>query len=270
MKISLVSDLHIDCGYQELPGGDILILAGDICEVKDFHKEYHSTRLIDARPGAYKFYDFFYKECAKYNQVLYIMGNHEHYGSRYDKTFELIKKIVPSNVTIMEDDTKIINGVLFVGTTLWTDFNRGDPIALFDAKHSMSDYRRIDYFYKDRGFYNKLFPEKVLAIHHKSKNFIKETLTTHSEMPVVVITHHAPSVLSISEQYKNQSSLNACYFSDLSDIMLDHSNIKYWVHGHTHDPSDYTIGNCRVLSNPRGYLGYEDTSKFDPNFFFEI
>lgn len=270
MKISLVSDLHLDCAYQELSGGDILILAGDICEVRDFQKDFHSTRLIDAKAGAYKFYDFFYKECSKYEQVLYIMGNHEHYSSRYDKTFETLAGILPSNVSIMENDFKIINGVLFIGTTLWTDFNKSDPITMFDAKQYMSDYRRISYFYKERNFYHKLFPEKVLAIHHSSKKFIKDTLSKYSEMPVVIITHHAPASLSISEEYKNQFTLNGCYFSDLSDIMLDHDNIRYWVHGHTHNPADYTIGNCRVLSNPRGYVGYEDTSKFDPNFFFEI
>ena len=32
MKIHLVSDLHLECEHQELPGGEVLILAGDIAE----------------------------------------------------------------------------------------------------------------------------------------------------------------------------------------------------------------------------------------------
>jgi hypothetical protein len=38
-----------------------------------------------------------------------------------------------------------------------------------------------------------------------------------------------------------------------------------------HDPVDYMIGTTRVLSNPRGYKGYEEQAeKFDPGFSFEI
>lgn len=272
MKISLCSDLHLDCGYQELPGGDLLILAGDICEVRDFRKEYHDTKLIDRKPGFYKIYDFFYHECAKYNHVIYIMGNHEHYGGKYHQTYDALKSYLPSNVKLMEDEYVIHDDVLFVCSTLWTDFNRGDPITLFDAKHHMNDYRKITTKYGSNGdneYYHKMLPEYVYRVHRQSKKFITDCVEQYRDMKKVVVTHHAPSFQSIDPMYAGLHHMNGLYASELSNIMLDYS-INYWVHGHTHTPVDYTVGTCRVISNPRGYVGYEDTSKFKPDFTFEL
>ena len=42
--------------------------------------------------------------------------------------------------------------------------------------------------------------------------------------------------------------------SDLSDFILDRPLIKYWLHGHIHATNDYMVGDCRVISNPRGYV----------------
>jgi len=39
--------------------------------------------------------------------------------------------------------------------------------------------------------------------------------------------------------------------------MLDHAQIRLWTHGHTHEDFDYEIGTCRVVCNPRGYVGHE-------------
>ena len=79
MKIGLVSDLHIDVsGYQELPGGDVLIVAGDVCEARVATKEHHSTKLLYRLPGSFPCADFFEFECAKYKKVFYVLGNFVH------------------------------------------------------------------------------------------------------------------------------------------------------------------------------------------------
>lgn len=270
MKISLVSDLHLENGYQELPGGEVLILAGDISEVRDFKNEFHSTRLLDAKPGTYKWYDFFYKECAKYDRVFYVMGNHEHYHGRFDRTYHDLKSILPDNVRLLEDECEEYKGVLFIGSTLWTDCNKGNPLTVHTVKYSMNDYRIIKNHYLNKDIYYKLTPEYTMSVHKKSRDYIRLMLNEKPQMPVVVITHHGPSFMSIHDQYKNDQHMNGAYASELSELILDYENIQYWVHGHMHDAVDYKIGNTRVVSNPRGYLGYEDTSEFDPNFSFEI
>lgn len=270
MKISLVSDLHLETGYQELPGGEVLILAGDICEARDFKKEFHSTRLLDAKPGTYKWYDFFYKECAKYDRVFYVMGNHEHYHGRFDRTIYELESILPKNVRLLENSFEVYKGVLFVGATLWTDCNKNNPMAIHVIKYGMNDYRLIKNHYVNKNIYYKLTPEYTIGVHRKSREYIHDILQANKDLPAVVITHHGPSYMSINDKYKNDRDMNGAYTSDLSDVILDNTNVKYWVHGHMHDAVDYMIGDTRIVSNPRGYIGYEDTSLFDPNFSFEV
>jgi predicted MPP superfamily phosphohydrolase len=93
MKISLVSDLHLDFGTgPELPGGQVLILAGDICEYRSF------------KQGLPSVVNFFKNECSKYEQVFMVMGNHEHYRYRLDKTHEGLKELLPANVRLLENE----------------------------------------------------------------------------------------------------------------------------------------------------------------------
>jgi hypothetical protein len=80
-------------------------------------------------------------------------------------------------------------------------------------------------------------------------------------LPVVVVTHHAPSKLSIKPKYQHDQLMNGGYSSDLSEFILDHPEIRVWTHGHTHDTFDYTVGDTRVLCNPRGYAGYEERAE---------
>jgi len=74
---------------------------------------------------------------------------------------------------------------------------------------------------------------------------------------VVVVGHHSPSKLSTKPQYEKDWEMNGGYSSDLTDFIMDHSEIALWVHGHTHHNFDYMLGKTRILCNPRGYAGYE-------------
>ena len=69
--------------------------------------------------------------------------------------------------------------------------------------------------------------------------------------------------------YKDDFHMNGGYVSDLSNLILDNPQIKYWLHGHTHQQVDYMVGETRVMCNARGYAGYEE-SGFDVNFTFEV
>jgi Icc-related predicted phosphoesterase len=80
----------------------------------------------------------------------------------------------------------------------------------------------------------------------------------------IVVTHMAPSFLSVHEKYKNDMNINGSYASDLSELILD-TKPELWFHGHMHDSFDYTIGNTRILCNPRGYVGEELNAAFEYN-----
>lgn len=268
--VQLLSDLHLEWGYQSLPGGDVLILSGDICEYRTLKKQFHSTKLLDRVPGSLNAYDFFYHECAKYKQVFYVLGNHEHYHNLCNTTVEDLRALMPENVTILEQDAVLYDSVLYVGATLWTDLNKGDPLTKFHLTSMMADYKVIKYYNPATRKYHKLSPNNTAYAHQKTLEYLRLVLENNKNVPVVVITHHAPSFASVSDYYRNDTIMNGGFASELSEFIIDHPNIIVWSHGHLHDPVNYMIGSTRVISNPRGYVGQEDTSKFDPNFTFEI
>ena len=274
MKIHLVSDLHLECEHQELPGGEVLILAGDIAESRTIarHKkgfEQDPAGILTGNP--YRAWTFFKEECAKYEKVFYVMGNHEHYHGRFDKTYHELKVMMPDNVVVLENEVFEYNGVMFLGATLWTDCNKHDPITEMTLKHGMNDYNVITNFYASKNIYHKLTPEHTAGVHRKTLQYFKLVLEDNRDKPFVVITHHAPSFASVNEKYAHEKTMNGGYASELTEFVLDHTNIKVWVHGHMHDSVDYMIENTRVLSHPRGYYGFEYNAEvFEPNCVFEI
>jgi Icc-related predicted phosphoesterase len=90
--------------------------------------------------------------------------------------------------------------------------------------------------------------------HLATRRFLEESLVAEYSGPTVVVTHHAPSPLSIHDRFKGGKSdhLNAAYASNLEQLM---GAAVLWVHGHTHDSFDYDMYGTRVVCNPRGYLG---------------
>jgi Icc-related predicted phosphoesterase len=262
MKINVISDLHLDFTDLTLPGGDVLILSGDICEARRLKQDMYNPDIVLLphenplkRPDRYA--RFFNEECAKYREVVMVMGNHEHYGFQFQKTYPHIAANLPKNVTLLEDQTHTIDDVIFVGATLWTDMNRADPLTMYHIHGSMNDYRQITMFNERKSVYHKLTPEKTLETHYRSLAYIKHVVENDPDKKYVVVTHHAPTRASIAEQYTNDTFMNGAYASDLSDFILDHPQIRLWTHGHTHNVFDYMVGGTRVICNPRGYAGYE-------------
>ena len=276
MRVNVISDLHLEFDDLELPGGDVLILSGDVCEAKNIKAGSYDPNGImfdferaNRRPDRY--IRFFKEECTKYRHVIYVMGNHEHYGFRYDKTYSQLLLNLPDNVRLLEKESTDIDGVLFIGATLWTDCNKGDPITMTFLKSSMNDYRIVQNYYKDTGKYFKLIPEFTYKEHRDTLKYFETVLDANPERKVVVVTHHSPSKQSIKPKYQGDYHMNGGYSSDLEQFILDHPQIQVWTHGHTHDTFDYNVGQCRVICNPRGYVGYEERAhQFDPTVGFDI
>ena len=164
-------------------------------------------------------------------------------------------------VCVDEKEVKEIDGWTFIGGTLWTDMNNFDQLTLYHMKSMMNDYRQITMLNEAKSVYHRLVPEHTTTEHVKTKElfkfYLEENRRRETPLPVVVLTHHAPSRLSTHPHYANDTIMNGGYSSDLSEFILDHPQIKLWTHGHTHHEFDYTIGSTRIVCNPRGYLGYE-------------
>lgn len=253
MKIHVVSDIHLEMGTDFLPKApesDTLVLSGDICVAKHLEvsisSPYYDNRIV---------YEDFFNYCSSsFDNVIYVMGNHEHYTGRFNNTSEIIRDFLSkyNNVHFLDNESVIINDFRFIGSTLWTDNNQRCPITEMTIKNGMNDYRIIQYF--DGKHYRKLQPFDTAKFHLDAKFFIREEAIKSNE-PVIVVGHHAPSVMSVHENYKDDYYFNGAYHSRLEEFILDIPNIKLWTHGHMHNACDYMIGNTRVVCNPYGYPG---------------
>lgn len=267
MKIQIVSDLHLefsDIDIQNEMGADVLILGGDIMLAEKVLRP-------ESEYGV-RFRDFLKRVSVQFPHVIYIAGNHEFYGGYWAKSLDNLRAAcaVHDNVYFLECDTKVIDDVLFVGGTLWTDMNKHDPMTLHAVRDMMTDYRAIT---DDNLGFTKLKPATTVERHRKTRDYIKHILSENKEMKTVVVGHHTPSFQSCHEIYRSDYLMNGAYHSDLSDIMLDNPQIKLWTHGHTHHPFDYVIGETRVICNPRGYhqpTGWSEDTGWDPNLIVEV
>jgi len=293
MKIALASDIHLEFGPIDLrndQGADVLLLAGDICVADDFvsSRSYKQEQAQEYR----KFFDQVTQE---FPQVVYIMGNHEHYHGDAAKSYRILKEHLDyGNLHILEKETWRHMGHTFVGGTLWTDMNRNDPITLMHTKGAMNDFngvlnsnrmvvRRVPLYMenllytedgKNGGKYIKdekgaLVPNGVKFKEEPASWSPEDTVEDHQQMldyidivigdpgNYIVVGHHAPSSRSVADWYKGDTVMNGAFRSELDEFIMDRPQIKLWVHGHMHNASDYMIDSTRIVCNPRGYIGYE-------------
>jgi hypothetical protein len=217
--------------------------------------------------------------CNEYDNVIYIVGNHEHYNGDFQHTIPHLKEHLSSyleNLHILDKSVVTINDITFIGGTLWTDMNKEDPSTLYSIRGMMNDFIKvfngeIDNRGKPYKVVNRLTPDDVVADHKAMLKYIHSVVDGKHDRKFVVVGHHAPSKLSTNPKYQDEYIMNGAYSSDLSEFILDHPQIKMWTHGHMHDPFDYLMGSTRVVCNPRGYINYEQRADdFNPNIIFEV
>jgi Icc-related predicted phosphoesterase len=268
MLIHQVSDLHLefnpDFRVENKEGADVLILGGDICVANYFNKSESSPYYSRSR----NFISFFEDAARQYKRVLYTLGNHEHYDSRFPNTVLILRRELAHipNLVILDNSAIEIDDTLFLGTTLWTDCNNGSSPVLDILSRGMNDFRLINYSVEG---YQRFTPATSIREHRKALEFI-DAYSKNSNK-VVVISHHAPSYKSIHPTYRDvrYESLNYGYYSNLESFILDRPQIKLWTHGHVHSNHDYSIGDTRVVCAPHGY-GKENIEDFGIGTFIEI
>lgn len=236
MRILVLSDLHLDFPGSwslpaDLPDHDVVVLAGDI-----HRSPADAIRWADANFS---------------KPVVYIPGNHDFWGGRIDdRNFDGGVAAMGTRVRYIPRDSVVIDGVTFVGATLWTDYAlSGDQKwAMHRAWSDMNDHRRI------RKSGGRFVPHDALMQHRADLDHIVLSLAD-VDVPTVVVTHHAPHPNSLDQV--GVSDLNPAYASDLSKVIED-CKPSLWVHGHVHVSNDYVVGSTRIVSNPKGYGGGSD------------
>ncbi len=250
MRIRILSDLHVDFGTVVLPrvDADVTVLAGDI------------------RPGKSAL-EWIRKNFPAEQPIIYVLGNHEFYGSAIPKLIDDFRRMsADSNIQVLENDCLNIDGVRFLGCTLWTDFSlfRDPAIAGREAAKVMNDYRRI----RVSPEFRRLTGMDTARIHARSVRWLREQLDLTAAPPTIIVTHHAPSSRSL-DPVDAEELISAAYASNL-DSLVAASHARLWIHGHLHRPADYWIGDTRIISNPRGYPDEVIDKSFNPALVLEL
>ena len=125
MRLQVFSDLHLEFGWFEpaLKSPDVVVLAGDI---------HQGTAGV-------KWAKLYCRDCP----VIYVMGNHEFYNHSIPDLIKALRREARgSNVHVLENNAFIINGFVFLGCSLWTNFHLWPDAreAMSVADREMSDF----------------------------------------------------------------------------------------------------------------------------------
>jgi hypothetical protein len=201
------------------------------------------------------------------------LGNHEFY-SRVDsmqRLHELAGRAAVrtgGRVNVLDDMAVTIGGTRVLGSTLWYDLRifGDDPETMAHAARgagTLNDSRMIRRDDQSTAMWQ---PADARRQHLASRAWLESELEA-SDLPTVVVTHHAPHPLSIAPIYRDDWS-TAGFVSDLSSVIEKYQPLA-WFHGHTHTSFDYSIGSTRVVCNPHGY-GRENAAHFDPGLVLDL
>lgn len=267
MKIRIISDLHLDINDKnpfELSDTETFtVICGDISgyfeKTSDWLNKYIKNGVFVSG-----------------NHVVYNESNHslQYFINQFEQAYPL-----SASVSYLNNNYKIVNDIVFVGGTLWTDYKLLDKNApdlyMMYASGLLNDFNwgkfnsNFNEDKEDEKYLRELSPTDCAEMFEQTIAAIDNVCKKFPDKKIVVVTHHAPSILSIQQENKTKIS-SPCFASNLEEFILNHTNIKLWCHGHIHQASDYKIGDCRIVCNPRGYAKYGEDSNFNPDLVVEI
>jgi predicted phosphodiesterase len=276
MRIQLFSDLHLerDPAFQPLiqPDTDVVVLAGDIGSYQE------RSRLPDEDFGLARFSPL--RKDAPRARVLYVPGNHEFDGLEYDDAYERLQRVCAYlGIEWLDRETIVIDGVRFIGTTLWSDFDaiagaEKDLAKLLQARNKA--FRAANYYLSKNTTFRKGEPVLAEAQREMSlacQEWLRAALALPFDGPTVAVTHYAPSLRSADPRYG--VTPGTAGFCNALDALIPWADI--WMHGHLHCANDYLVEGvaggrartCRVVANPLGYANKGEQAAFRPELVIE-
>lgn len=245
MYIQYVSDVHLESyrfdGWTSILDNiiengtscDMLILAGDFCEVLGWEDRFES---------AIEYLSLHYRG------ILHVPGNHEYYGSDWTTVNNELMRLTNKHEKFvsLRNEMVEVEGIKFYGGTLWYDY------------------------YFDNHIYRNLMNDDNQILNLEGKDYqayldFKNNFEKYIELfgvPDIVISHHLPSLDCIPERFVGFET-NRFYVGDCMELIQAY-NPQYWIHGHTHESLDFYIKMTKILCNPAGYSSDRNLN-FDPS-----
>lgn len=275
VNIQLLSDLHLESNpnfvAQPTAGADLLVLAGDIGSYQP------GSLLADTDFGLARFSPLPLNQggAAWPVPVVFLPGNHEYDGQDFDAAHARLRETCQRlGLFWLENEVLQLQGVRFIGSTLWTDF---DALTASPAKPSPDEVQQArDKAFRAANFYLKrnhslrggqpMLAEAVRELGLQSQAWLRQALAIPFEGPTVVVTHFAPSLLSADPRYGITPG-TAGFCNALDDLL---AKADLWLHGHLHCPSNYVKNGCRVVANPLGYARKGEQDGFKPDLLISV
>lgn len=207
-RIHVLSDIHLESGDYVLPEEldyDILVAAGDIGPL-----------------------DIAVPWLAQLGKpVVYVLGNHEFWRQDLGEAVDYAKKLAcGTQVTVLNRESVVIQDVVFLGATLWTNLGALEPNVVSSVTTISRDYEFIranawlshadnaqefstlcaEHALWDSPSFGHnatlpLHPGMVAIEHSRSVTWLESQLRAHRQerdpRHLVVVTHHAPSQQSL-------------------------------------------------------------------------
>jgi len=163
-------------------------------------------------------------------------------------------------------------GVRFVGTTLWADFDAlvepGDPLELALKKRGKA-FRAANFYLETmrttRGG-QPFLAEQVREQALLCQAWLREALAVPFDGTTVAVTHFAPTLASADPRYG--LTPGTAGFCNALDELLPQADL--WLHGHLHCAFDYVKDGCRVVANPMGYRSKGEQEGFRPELLIQV
>jgi Calcineurin-like phosphoesterase len=277
VRLQLISDLHLerqsDFVSVPLPNVDLLILAGDVGSYQTGSElatdDFGLGRFSPLRAGA------------GWKRVLYVPGNHEFDGLEYEPTYERLRRTCEVlGIDWLDQQALVFNGVRFLGTTLWSDFDAiaatlTTPTQQLAARGKA--FRAANYYlrkYSTLRDGHPLLAEDLREMALQCQAWLREQLALPFEGKTAVVTHFAPSLRSADPRYGLVPG-TAGFCNALDDLF---PLADLWMHGHLHCMNDYVVETpgangvhrCRVVANPLGYARNGEQEDYRPGLVIEI
>lgn len=257
MIIKLISDIHteiipnlkksiLDTVSKDEIKPDVLVIAGDLSNMN------HITDSVNHL-------------CDKYEDIVFVAGNHEYYGSFKNEVTEILSNLNQkhNNFHWLENSSFEKNGVRFLGTTLFfpkLTQKQKKQNTWYNPYYSRYEWDWSD-FISIKGFESWVYEE-----HEKATQYLVNNIKSTD----IVVTHYLPIKECISERWKDSDT--NCFFHAKFDKFIKKGIVpNMWLFGHTHDKIDIPKSQfgCRFVCNPLGYISERQLSDYK-NLYIEV
>ena len=255
-QLQIMSDLQLETPaarptYEEFdiqPECQCLALLGDIGNVSD-------SRL----------FDFFERQLRRFETVMFLLGNHEPYGTSFSKAVEAVRDFEEkAKQRQYNPDDSARGKFIFLNRTRYdlsesltvlgcTLFSSIIPEQHSTATQFVSDFCQIEDWAVDR--HN--------SAHQRDLKWLNsEVFACAQQEPkrtIVVLTHYSPTVLAQASDLRHvrdDTQIRSAFTTDLSSqVCWTSQAVKLWAFGHTHFNCDLQDPQTkkRIVTNQKGY-----------------